>query len=102
MMRTGPWLAATLLIATLLSPARAEDKVSFRLNWYPGGFHAPFYLGLERGYYREQGIDLTINPGRGSANTVQVVAAGTDTFGLADSASVMMLASKGADVKTVM
>lgn len=96
------WLAAALLICAALAPARAEDKVSFRLNWYPGGFHAPFYLGIERGYYRDKGIGLTINPGRGSANTVQVVAAGTDTFGLADSASVMLLATKGADVKTVM
>ena len=37
------------------------------------------------GFYAEEGIDLTINEGRGSANTVQVVAAGSDTFGLADS-----------------
>ena len=34
---------------------------------------------------KQEGIDLTINEGRGSANTVQVVAAGSDTFGLADS-----------------
>ena len=39
-----------------------------------------------------------INEGRGSANTVQVVAAGSDTFGLADSSSVVLTASKGADV----
>jgi NitT/TauT family transport system substrate-binding protein len=95
-------LSCCLLAAALLRPAWAGDAVSFRLNWYPGGVHAPFYLGLTRGYYRDQGIDLTINPGRGSANTVQVVAAGTDTFGLADSASLMSLASKGADVRTVM
>ena len=49
-----------------------------------GGAHAPFFLGKERGFYRDAGIDLTINEGRGSANTAQVVAAGTDTFGLAD------------------
>jgi NitT/TauT family transport system substrate-binding protein len=95
-------LLLSLIAAGWARPGLANDAVSFRLNWYPGGFHTPFCLGLERGYYREQGIDLTINPGRGSANTVQVVAAGTDTFGLADSASVMLLASKGADVKTVM
>src|SRR4029079_16556650 len=38
----------------------------------------------------------------GSANTVQVVAAGSDTFGLADSSSVVLTASKGAEVKSVM
>jgi NitT/TauT family transport system substrate-binding protein len=79
-----------------------QDKVSFRLNWYLGGLHVPFYYGKERGFYSKEGIDLTINEGRGSANTVQVVAAGSDTFGLADSSSVILTASKGADVKSVM
>ena len=91
-----------LLVLLLATPALAEDAVSFRLNWYMGGAHAPFFLGKERGYYREAGIDLTINEGRGSANTAQVVAAGTDTFGLADSSSVMRLVSKDAPIRTVM
>src|SRR4029079_9275964 len=69
------------------SPSFAEDKVSLRLNWYLGGLHVPFYYGKDKGYYAAEGIDLTINEGRGSANTVQVVAAGSDTFGLADSSS---------------
>ncbi|MBK8741495.1 MAG: ABC transporter substrate-binding protein [Betaproteobacteria bacterium] len=54
------------------------------------------------GFYKQEGIDLTINEGRGSANTVQVVAAGSDTFGLADSSSLITTATKGADIKSVM
>ena len=92
--------AAVAVIAA--SFAHAEDKVSLRLNWYLGGLHVPFYYGKDKGYYAAEGIDLTINEGRGSANTVQVVAAGSDTFGLADSSSVILTASKGADVKSVM
>src|SRR5437764_15408124 len=84
------------------SAAFAQDKVSLRLNWYLGGLHVPFYYGKDKGYYAAEGIDLTINEGRGSANTVQVVAAGSDTFGLADSSSVILTASKGADIKSVM
>ena len=67
-----------------------------------GGLHVPFYYGKEKGFYKEEGIDLTINEGRGSANTVQVVAAGSDTFGLADSSSVIATAAKGAEIKSVM
>src|SRR5437763_6377472 len=92
--------AAVAVIAA--SFAHAEDKVSLRLNWYLGGLHVPFYYGKDKGYYAAEGIDLTINEGRGSANTVQVVAAGSDTFGLADSSSVVATAAKGADVKSVM
>ena len=98
-------LAAILAaaIAVVAAPlAHAQDKVSLRLNWYLGGLHVPFYYGKERGFYAAEGIDLTINEGRGSANTVQVVAAGSDTFGLADSSSVILTASKGADIKSVM
>ncbi len=96
-------LVATGLVAGLAAMnVQAQDAVSLRLNWYLGGLHTPFYYGRERGFYKQEGIDLTINEGRGSANTVQVVAAGSDTFGLADSSSVVLTASKGAEVKSVM
>jgi NitT/TauT family transport system substrate-binding protein len=93
--------AAALALAVPMTAA-AQDKVSLRLNWYLGGLHVPFYYGKERGFFAAEGIDLTINEGRGSANTVQVVAAGSDTFGMADSSSVIVTAAKGAEVKSVM
>ena len=96
-------IAALALLAVLApSTAKAADAVSLRLNWYLGGLHVPFYYGKDRGFYKDEGIDLTINEGRGSANTVQVVAAGSDTFGLANSSSLIATAAKGADVKSVM
>ncbi len=95
-----PLLAMLFAFAPL--SAKAEDAVSFRLNWYLGGLHVPFYYGKDKGFYKAEGIDLTINEGRGSANTVQVVAAGSDTFGLADSSSLIATAAKGAEVKSVM
>ena len=103
-MRTSRWIAlfSAAIALAVASLSAAEDKVSLRLNWYLGGLHVPFYYGKDKGYYSAEGIDLTINEGRGSANTVQVVAAGSDTFGLADSSSVILTASKGADVKSVM
>src|SRR5438046_3504025 len=95
-------IGALAALAASATMALAEDAVSLRLNWYFGGLHVPFYYGKERGFYKEEGIDLTINEGRGSANTVQVVAAGSDTFGLADSSSVVATAAKGAEIKSVM
>lgn len=95
-------LAALLFAAAAPSLAQAPTPVSLRLNWYLGGLHVPFYYGKERGFFAAEGIDLTINEGRGSANTVQVVAAGSDTFGMADSSSVVTAAAKGAEIKSVM
>ena len=101
-MKFKTMMGALAVLAAASTSALAQDAVSLRLNWYLGGLHVPFYYGKERGFYKDEGIDLTINEGRGSANTVQVVAAGSDTFGLADSSSVVATAVKGADVKSVM
>ena len=73
-----------------------------RLNWLLYGFHTPFYLGLERGYYKDEGIDLTIGEGQGSVRAVQTVGAKGDMFGLADGGSLIAGVSKGAPVKAVM
>lgn len=85
------------------SPAQArdKDKVTLMLNWYTYGEHAPFYLGIERGYFAAENIDLDIQEGRGSAVTVQAVAAGSTTLGYADVSTMMKAAAKGAPVVTV-
>lgn len=87
----------------MLAPgsAQAADKVVLLLNWYNYGEHAPFYLGLERGFYSAEGIDLEIQEGRGSGVTIQVVAAGSATFGYADVSTMIKAVAKGAPVKAV-
>src|SRR5256885_6313660 len=95
-------IGALAALAASATMALAEDAVSLRLNWYFGGLHAPFLYGKERGFYKDEGIDLTINEGRGSISTAQVVAAGTDQLGFADSSSVVMVAAKGGEIRSVM
>jgi NitT/TauT family transport system substrate-binding protein len=89
-------------ILSLTSIANAADAVSLRLNWYLGGLHAPFYYGKEKGFFSQEGIDLKINEGRGSVAAAQAIAAGSDTFGMADAGTLMLTASKGAEIKAVM
>lgn len=95
--------AALVALAALSpAPASAADPVTFRLNWIMYGFHTPFYLGLQRGYYADEGIDLTIGEGQGSVRAVQTVGAKGDMFGLADGGSVTAGVARGAPVKAVM
>lgn len=77
------------------------ESVSLRLNFLPTGLHAAWYLGRDLGYFRDEGIDLEIGEGGGSAKTVSLVANGSDMFGLADAGSVMLAAAQGAPVRTV-
>ena len=78
-------------------PAFAQTKVDFILNWVPGGDHVPYYYAKKMGWYKEAGIDLNIEPGKGSAVAVQKVGAGANPIGLADMANALTLRGKGAD-----
>jgi NitT/TauT family transport system substrate-binding protein len=102
--RLMAWVSVWLAVGMLVAPgawAQQRDKVVLMLNWYNYGEHAPLYLGLARGYYADEGIDLEIQEGRGSGTTIQAVAAGSATFGYADLGTTIKAAAKGAPVKAV-
>jgi NitT/TauT family transport system substrate-binding protein len=99
----GSRLLACILLAVLIgvrgtTAANAADKIVLMLNWYLYGEHAPFFYGLEKGYYSARGIDLEIQEGRGSGITTQAVAAKSATFGYVDVPTMMRAAVKGAPV----
>ena len=79
------------------APSYAQTKVDFILNWVPGGDHVPYYYAKKMGWYKEAGIDLNIEPGKGSAVAVQKVGAGANPIGLADMPNALTLRGKGAD-----
>jgi NitT/TauT family transport system substrate-binding protein len=91
-------LALTALPAQAQS--KAPEKVTLMLNWYLYSEHAPFFLGKERGFFSEEGIDLEIQEGRGSAVTAQAVAAKSVTFGYIDVTTMIKAAAKGAPLKS--
>jgi NitT/TauT family transport system substrate-binding protein len=102
MIKRLTWIAAALCaLAAAPAFAQGKEKVVLLLNWYVYSEHAPFFLGKERGYFDQEGIDLDIQEGRGSGVTVQAVAAGTANFGYADVATMIKAASKGAPVTAV-
>jgi NitT/TauT family transport system substrate-binding protein len=76
-------------------------KIVFQLNFAPGGYHAGFPMALARGFYKDAGLDVTIEPGNGSAITAQLVAAGKSDIAYADAAPVMKLISSGAKMKVL-
>lgn len=77
--------------------AAAQQKLEFILNWVPGGDHAPYYYAKAQGWYAKEGIDLVLEPGKGSMLAVQKVGAAANPIGLADMGNVLLGRSKGAD-----
>ncbi|MBL8834921.1 MAG: ABC transporter substrate-binding protein [Alphaproteobacteria bacterium] len=81
-------LAAAVLGSTV--PALAQDRVVFQANWLIQGENAYMFAGRARGFYREENIDLVINRGFGSGDTVNKVVAGQATVGTADIGAIML------------
>jgi NitT/TauT family transport system substrate-binding protein len=93
-----PALAALALGA---SPATAQ-KITFTLNWVAGGDHAPYFYAQKMGSYKQAGVDVDFETGRGSAASAQKVGAGQSQLGLSDMAGVLLFRGKGLDLVGVM
>jgi NitT/TauT family transport system substrate-binding protein len=86
------WAAIALAaVATLAAPrpagAQSVEKpaVSLMLDWTIAGTHAPFFIPLDKGYYRAEGLtSVKIDRGTGAGNTANNVASGVYDFGWAD------------------
>ena len=97
-------LAASVAVAPAAlaqGAAKPLTAVSFRLDWKPGGQHAPFYLGKERGFYAAEGIDLTIISGSGSADSVKQLGAGAVDLALVDALVLVQAAEQKVPVRSV-
>jgi NitT/TauT family transport system substrate-binding protein len=92
------FLLAVLALPGSTRPASAQPALhpaTLRLDWLASGYHTPFFLALERGYYRAAGIDLQIADGKGSTTTIQTVASGSDTFGAANLSTMALGIARG-------
>ena len=79
---------AALIFVGGAGPAYAED-IKFSLEWLVGGRHVGFFVALEKGYYRDEGLNVTISRGYGSGDTVKRVATGSADLGIADTTTVL-------------
>jgi NitT/TauT family transport system substrate-binding protein len=95
--------ALVAVLANVALPAAAQQGKPMRLtlNFLAGGPQAGFMLAKKLGYYKDVGIDLTIEEGKGSATTAQQVATGQTDVGFADAPAAMQIRSKGAPLKII-
>ena len=98
------WAGSLLAMLVVSTTAGAQQltKVTLRTDYKVNGYVGVFALASERGFYREQGLDVEIGEGQGSSTTVQTVAVGDDTFGLADSTALVLgISARDIPVKAV-
>lgn len=88
---------------TLAVPAFADGvPIKFTLDWKIQGVHGWFYLAKEKGYFAEEGLDVTIDQGEGSAATVSRIMSGAYDAGFGDMNAIIQNAATKPDEAPVM
>lgn len=96
-------LSLVALSMTLTAPAFAEGiPIKFTLDWKIQGVHGWFYLAKEKGYFAEEGLDVTIDQGEGSAATVSRIMSGAYDAGFGDMNAIIQNAATTPDEAPVM
>ncbi|BBP43881.1 ABC transporter substrate-binding protein [Thiosulfativibrio zosterae] len=98
-MKLKPLVVAAFVGMTSLSSfsALANTAVKFTLDWKFEGPAAAYLVALEKGFYKEQGLDVTIDSGNGSLDAIPKVASGTYEFGFADVNSLIKFKDQNPD-----
>ena len=95
-------LALALAISVpIASRAWGAEKVVFGTDWQLLGQHIPYFVALDKGFYKERGLDVEILRGYGSADAVKRVAAKTVNFSFGDMGALVIARTKGIKVKMV-
>ena len=97
-------LALVLVLAVAAAApaaAQAPQKVVFALNWFAVGDHAAYWVALEKGYYKEKGLDVELQNSKGSGDSIAKVDTGRADIGLADASVVVPRVAQGAKIKVV-
>ncbi|NNE89694.1 MAG: ABC transporter substrate-binding protein [Silicimonas sp.] len=93
--------AAGIFAATM---ATAQTKVPFALDWKFEGPSAPYFAAIDNGHFADEGLEVTIEAGSGSVQTIPKIATGAFPMGFGDINSVIKFLDQnpGAPVTAVM
>ncbi|MBI3076203.1 MAG: ABC transporter substrate-binding protein [Deltaproteobacteria bacterium] len=104
MRRAGAIGLSMVAFACLLAPpapGRAADRLTFALDWVPYGKHAWAYVAIERGFYRDAGLQVTVLAGKGALDAITKMVAGSAEFANADTPNVLIARARGQRVREV-
>src|SRR5262245_34498135 len=77
-------LAWAAVLAAGAGPSAGQTPVKFTRDWRFEGPAAPFTVALDNGYFKAEGLDVTIDTGNGSRESIPRVASGTYDIGTGD------------------
>ena len=92
-------IAAVAAISLSCGTAMAETAVKFTLDWKFEGPSAPFFIAMDKGYFKDAGLDVTIDSGAGSRESIPRVATGAYEMGFGDVNALIKFLEENPDGK---
>lgn len=84
------------------SDSTTDDRLTpVKLDILPSVATVPVYVGVERGFFRDEGLEVEIGTGQGGAAILSAVVSGQSQFGFANNVSLMAAQERGLDVRIV-
>lgn len=110
-MKSFVWFSLVIVLGLILVTACSSksatstppppDKVTLQLQWVTQAQFAGYYVALDKGWYLEENIDLTIEPGGPDLVPVDLVASGMRDFATALLADLSLSIQKGIPVVSI-
>ena len=97
----APAAPTTAPAAPTTAPAGAMTPVTLQLQWVPQSQFCGYYAALDKGFWKDEGLDVTIKPGAVEIVPQQVVATGGADFGVAWLPKVLASIEQGADLVNI-
>jgi NitT/TauT family transport system substrate-binding protein len=100
-------VALAVTWCSTVAPASAQTqaapkKITVLTNYVFHGRHSPFFVGLEKGFYKEAGFDVEVQPATGSGFVIAAIDSGKADYGMAEAGPVVQAIAKGAKIKAFM
>ncbi len=89
------------MLPCVWAPAAWAGELIFNLDWVVFGRHVPYFAALEKGFYRNAGLDIKIVRGYGGADALNKIGTKVAAFALGDAGALIVARSKGQPVKMV-
>jgi NitT/TauT family transport system substrate-binding protein len=98
-MQRTPFFAMLACAIGAASTAQAQTDLKFALDWKFEGPSAPYFVAIDKGYYKAEGLNVTIDSGPGSVAGIARVAAGTYPIGFFDINSLVKFQDQNPEKK---
>jgi NitT/TauT family transport system substrate-binding protein len=82
-------IAIVVLLLALANAAEAQTKIKMTLDWRFEGQTSFMWLGLQRGYFQKEGLDVQVDAGVGSTAAIQRIHTGAYDVGLGDMSALI-------------